>query len=145
MKKATWIKIAAMLIAIIPPVVVLLLNFPVIVQRADTTISAAALVVMVLICCVFKDAVKRFYARGSVFSGFKILVTLTILSWIAVTLGDQILQISLVALVAGAVALPLNMWYNYEVRPPTKNEMIDALESIVKGDKVDEKESDKKS
>lgn len=129
MKKTTWIKIAAVAVAAVPPVVVLCVNFPIFVSRADKAISAASLLVAVICACIFKDATKKIFQQPS---AFKICLCVFLLSYIAVTLGEQMLQISATALISGACGVPLNMWYNHETKPATTDDMLDALKDLVK-------------
>lgn len=138
MQKATWIKIAAIGVTAIPPVVVLCLNFPVFVERTDKAISAAAILVAIICACIFKDATKKIFSTPS---AFKICVICFILSYIAVSLGEQILQISATALVSGACGIPLNMWYNHETKPATTDDMIEALKDLTKENKDGEQKS----
>lgn len=138
MQKATWIKIAAVGVTAIPPVVVLCLNFPVFVERTDKAISAAAILVAIICACIFKDATKKIFSTPS---AFKICVICFILSYIAVSLGEQILQISATALVSGACGIPLNMWYNHETKPATTDDMIEALKDLTKENKDGEQKS----
>ena len=136
MKKATWIKLAATVVAA-APVLVLCLNFPMFVERTDKAISAAALLVAIICACIFKDATKKIFEMPS---AFKICVIMFVLSYISVTLGEQILQISTTALLSGGCAIPLNMWYNHETQPATSNDIIKALQNLVGKETVDEKE-----
>lgn len=129
MKKTTWIKIAAVCVAAIPPVVVLGINFPVFIERTDKAISAASLLVAVILACVFKDATKKFFQTPS---AFKICLIVFIFSYIAISLGEQMLQISGTALISGACGIPLNMWYNFETQPATTDDMIDAMKNLLK-------------
>lgn len=133
MKKTTWIKIAAVSVAAIPPVVVLCVNFPVFVQRTDKAISAAALLVAIICACIFKDATKKIFQTPS---AFKTCVAAFILSYIAVSLGEQVMQISATALISGSLSVPLNMWYNYETQPATTDDVVDALKSLVENKDV---------
>lgn len=135
MKKATWIKLASTLVAAAPPVIVLCLNFPVFTERTDKAISAAALLVAIICACIFKDATKKIFEMPS---AFKICVIMFVLSYVSVTLGEQILQISATALVSGACAMPLNMWYNHETQPASTNDIITALKELVGKEKKDE-------
>lgn len=129
MKKTTWIKIAAVCVAAIPPVVVLGINFPVFIERTDKAISAASLLVAVILACVFKDATKKFFQTPS---AFKICLIVFIFSYISISLGEQMLQISGTALISGACGIPLNMWYNFETQPATTDDMIDAMKNLLK-------------
>lgn len=140
-KKTTWIKAAAISVAAIPPIVVLCLNFPIFVERTDKAISAAALLVAIICACIFKDATKKIFQTPS---AFKICVIAFILSYISVSLGEQILQISATALISGACGIPLNMWYNYETKPATTDEMIDAIKELVKPNEGGEKNEENK-
>lgn len=128
-KKTTWIKAAAIVVTAVPPVVVLCLNFPVFVERTDKAISAAALLVAIICACIFKDATKKIFQTPS---AFKICLIAFVLSYISISLGEQILQISATALISGACGIPLNMWYNYETKPATTDEMIDAMKDLIK-------------
>lgn len=129
MKKSTWIKIASVGVSVIPPIVVLLINTPVFIERTDKAISAAALLVAVICALVFKDATSKFFQTPS---AFKTCVIVFILSYISVSLGEQMLQISFTALVSGACGIPLNMWYNYETKPATTDDMLEALKDLSK-------------
>lgn len=132
MKKSTWIKIAAVSVQAVPPVVVLLANAPVFIQRTDKAISAAAILVAVILALIFKDAVKKIYQTPS---AFKTCLVCFLFSVIAVSLGEQIMQISATALISGACAIPLNMWYNNETKPATTDDIVTAIESLVKENK----------
>ena len=139
-KKTTWIKAAAIGVTAIPPIVVLCLNFPVFVERTDKAISAAALLVAIICACIFKDATKKIFQTPS---AFKICLVAFILSYISVSLGEQILQISATALISGACGMPLNMWYNYETKPATTDDMIEAMKDLVKPEGGGEDEKNK--
>lgn len=134
MKKSTWIKIAAVSVHAVPPVVVLLVNAPVFIERTDKAISAAAILVAVILALIFKDATKKIVQTPS---AFKTCVFVFLFSLIAVSLGEQMLQISATALISGVCALPLNMWYNHVTKPATTDDIVKALENMVK-EKTDE-------
>ena len=132
MKKSTWIKIAAVGVQAVPPVVVLFANAPVFIERTDKAISAAAILVAVILALIFKDATKRIFETPS---AFKTCLICFLFSLIAVSLGSQMLQISATALISGACAIPLNMWYNNETKPATTDDIVKALEGMVKESK----------
>ena len=140
MKKATWIKLAAVGVTAAPPVVVLLLNAPVFIQRTDKAISAAAILVCIICALIFKDATKKIFQTPS---AFKTCVVVFLFSLISVSLGELLLQISATALVSGACGVPLNMWYNKETQPATTDDIVEALEGLVK--EQGSEESDKKN
>lgn len=129
MKKSTWIKIAATGVQAVPPVVVLLVNAPVFIERTDKAISAAAILVAVILALIFKDATKKIFSMPS---AFKTCLICFLFSLVAVSLGEQMLQISATALISGACAVPLNMWYNNETKPATTDDILNALEGLVK-------------
>ena len=129
MKKATWIKIAATGVAAVPPVVVLLINMPVFIQNTGKSLSAASIFVILILALIFRDATKKFISTPS---AFKTCLIVFILSLIAVNLGEQMLQISATALVSGACAVPLNMWYNNETKEATTDDVVNALKDLIK-------------
>ena len=129
MKKSTWIKLAAVGVHAVPPVVVLLANAPVFIERTDKAISAAAILVAVILALIFKDATKKIFSMPS---AFKTCLICFLFSLVAVSLGTQMLQISATALISGACAVPLNMWYNNETKPATTDDIVKALEGMVK-------------
>lgn len=139
MKKSTWIKLAAVGVQATPPVVVLLLNAPVFIERTDKAISAAAILVAVILALIFRDATKKIFQTPS---AFKTCLFCFLFSLIAVSLGSQILQISATALISGACAIPLNMWYNNETKPATTDDIIKALEGMVKESKDESNNKD---
>ena len=132
MKKSTWIKLAAVGVQAVPPVVVLLVNAPVFIERTDKAISAAAILVAVILALIFRDATKKIFQTPS---AFKTCLICFLFSLIAVSLGQQMLQISATALISGACAVPLNMWYNNETKPATTDDIVKALEGMVKESK----------
>lgn len=132
MKKSTWIKIAAVSVQAVPPIVVLFANAPVFIERTDKAISAAAILVAVILALIFKDATKKIVETPS---AFKTCLFCFLFSLIAVSLGSQMLQISATALISGACAIPLNMWYNNETKPATTDDIVKALEGMVKESK----------
>lgn len=138
MKKSTWIKISQVAITSIPPVVVLLVNFPVFAESTGKCLSAAGILVAVILALIFRDATKKLFATPS---AFKTCLIVFLLSVIAVNLGTQMLQISATALISGACGIPLGMWYNHETKPATTDDIVAALNGLVK-EKVDEEKSD---
>ncbi len=138
MKKTTWIKLAAIGVQAVPPVVVLLVNAPIFIDRTDKAISAAAVLVAVILALIFKDATKKIFQTPS---AFKTCVICFLLSYVSVTLGQQILEISATALISGACAIPLNMWYNNLTQPATTDDVVKALENLVKEKNTDDKSS----
>ena len=139
MKKSTWIKLAAVGVQAVPPVVVLLVNAPVFVERTNKAVSAAAILVAVILALIFRDATKKIVETPS---AFKTCLFCFLFSLIAVSLGTQMLQISATALISGMCAIPLNMWYNNETKPATTDDIVKALEGMVKENKD---ESDNKN
>jgi hypothetical protein len=137
-KKTTWIKIAQVAVTALPPVIVLCMNFPVFIESTGKTISAAGILVAIILALIFKDATKKIFATPS---AFKTCLIVFLVSLIAVNLGAQMLQISATALVSGACGIPLGMWYNNETKPATTDDIVDALEKIVK-EKGNEEKSD---
>ena len=129
MKKSTWIKLAAVGVQAVPPVAVLLANAPVFIERTDKAISAAAILVAVILALIFRDATKKIFQTPS---AFKTCLICFLFSLIAVSLGQQMLQISATALISGACAMPLNMWYNNETKPATTDDIVNALKEMVK-------------
>ena len=140
MKKSTWIKTAQIAVSAIPPIIVLCVNFPIFTQSTNACISAATLLVGIICACIFKDATKKIFQTPS---AFKTCVIMFILSYIAVSLGEQILLISATALVSGACGIPLGMWYNYETQPATTDDIITALKDVIKGTNKNGEKSDK--
>lgn len=139
MKKSTWIKLAAVGVHATPPVVVLLLNAPVFIERTDKAISAAALLVAVILALIFKDATQKIFQTPS---AFKTCLFCFLLSLIAVSLGEQILTISATALISGLCAMPLNMWYNNLTKPATTDDIVKAIEDMVKENKDENSNKD---
>jgi hypothetical protein len=83
----------------------------------------------VILALIFKDATKKIFQTPS---AFKTCLICFLFSLIAVSLGQQMLQISATALISGACAVPLNMWYNNETKPATTDDIVKALEGMVK-------------
>ena len=135
MKKTTWIKIAQIGVTAVPPVVVLCCYFPDFIKDTGTTISAAGLLVAIILACIFRDQTKKIFQTPS---AFKTCVCVFLMSLISVNLGQQMLVISATALISGACGIPLNMWYNHETQPATTDDIVEALEGLVK-EKNDEK------
>lgn len=134
MKKSIWIKLTAVGVQAIPPVVVLFLNAPVFIERTDKAISAAAILVAVILALIFKDATKKIFETPS---AFKTCLFCFLFSLIAVSLGEQMLQISATALISGVCAIPLNMWYNHLTKPATTDDIVKAIDAMTK-EKSDE-------
>lgn len=130
-KAAVWIKVANIGVTAVPPVVVLCANMPVFVESTTKTISAAGILVAIILACIFRDATKKIFTTPS---AFKTCVFVFLFSLIAVSLGEQLLQISTTALISGACGVPLNMWYNSVTKPATTDDVLEALESVVKGE-----------
>lgn len=136
--KATWIKVAQVAVTALPPVIVLCINFPVFIESTGKSISAAGILVAIILALIFKDATKKIFATPS---AFKTCLIVFLISLIAVNLGTQMLQISATALVSGACGIPLGMWYNSETKPATTDDIVTALQDLVK-EKGNEEKSD---
>ena len=136
--KATWIKVAQVAVTALPPVIVLCVNFPVFIESTGKSISAAGILVAIILALIFKDATKKIFATPS---AFKTCLIVFLISLIAVNLGTQMLQISATALVSGACGIPLGMWYNHETKPATTDDIVTALQDLVK-EKGNEEKSD---
>lgn len=135
MKKTTWIRIAHIGVTAVPPVVVLCCYFPDFIKDTGTSISAAGLLVAIILACIFRDQTKKIFQTPS---AFKTCLCVFLISLISVNLGQQMLVISATALISGACGIPLNMWYNHETQPATTDDIVEALEGLVK-EKNDEK------
>ena len=135
MKKTTWIKIAHIGVTAVPPVVVLCYCFPDFIKDTGTSISAAGLLVAIILACIFRDQTKKIFSAPS---AFKTCLIVFLISLISVNLGHQMLVISATALVSGACGVPLSMWYNHETQPASTDDILEALEGLVK-EKGDEK------
>lgn len=136
--KAFWIKAAQVAVTAVPPVVVLCLNFPVFVASTGKSLSAAGILVAIILALIFKDATKKIFATPS---AFKTCLIVFLLSVIAVNLGEQMLQISATALVSGACGVPLGMWYNSVTKPATTDDIVAAIQNVMK-EKGNEEKSD---
>lgn len=125
-KKATIIKVIATILQIVPVLIALGFCGPAIISRWDKTLSVAAIVAIIIIILIFKDATKRFISTPS---AFKFSIAILIFVLIAMSLGEQLLIISVSSVISGIICLPLNMWYNYLVRPLTSEEMKTIMEN----------------
>lgn len=120
-KKAIIIKVIATILQIAPVLVALFVWCgPVIISRPEKTISIAAIVAIIICFIAFKDAIKRFYSTPSV---WKFAIVIFVFCLIAYILGEQLLILSAVTLLSSLVTLPLNIWYNYLMRPVTASEL----------------------
>ena len=132
MKKATWIKIAQVCVTAIPPVAVLLCKFPDFIHDTGKTISAAGILVAIILAMIFKDATRKLFATPS---AFKTCIFVFLLSLVAVNLGEQLLIISLTALIAGFCGVPLGIYYNHLVRSEAKEELHDVIKDAINDSK----------
>ena len=131
MKKATLYKICSSILQILPPLVVLICFAPVIIQRADKIISLAAIVVLIVIFLVFKDAIRRFFKTPS---AWKFGIVILIICLLCMALQEQLLYVSIATVGGGILAMPFEILYGMEVRPPTNKEMMEELEKLKKDD-----------
>lgn len=134
MKKSTIYKMCAIIIQIVPLLIVLACFFPVIISRADKIISVSALFVLIIIGMVFKDATKKFVGD---MSGWKTSLFVLVFCLISMSLGQQLLWLSVTALISSLLAIPFNTLYYMETRPPTNKEMAEEF-SKLKGKLEDE-------
>lgn len=123
--KHVKVKAVATVIQIVPLIVVMLIKFPIFVARTDSTISVAAIFVAVMCAVIFKDAFKRILSSPS---PLKIAIIALAFSYIATSIGSQIMILSITAVASGVAALPLNMWYGMLIAPPIKSELQAMLE-----------------
>lgn len=131
MKKSTLYKIYSSILQILPPLIVLICYMPIIIHRADKILSLAAIVVLIVIYLVFKDAIRRFFNTPS---AWKFGVIVLIISLLCMALQEQLLYISIATVAGGLLAMPFEILYAMEVRPPTNKEMMEELEKLKKDD-----------
>lgn len=129
MKKATLYKICSSILQILPPLIVLIFCCPIIITRADKIISLAAIVVLIVVFLVFKDAIRRFFKTPS---AWKFGLVVMCICLICLSLGNQLLYISIAIVGGGLLAIPFEVLYNMEVRPPTNKEMMEELNKLKK-------------
>jgi len=137
-KKTTWIKISQILVTAVPPVVVLCVKFPEFIKTTGTSISAAGVLVAIILACIFRDQTKKLLVDKP--SAFKTCLIIFLISLIAVSLGEQCLWISSTALISGACGVPLQMWYNYETKPESTDDILKGIKNLLKSNKSSESE-----
>lgn len=139
-KKTTWIKVSQILVTAVPPVVVLCAKFPEFIKSTGTSISAAGLLVAIILACIFRDQTKKLLVDKP--SAFKTCLIVFIISLIAVNLGEQCLWISSTALISGACGVPLQMWYNYETKPESTDDILKGIKNLLKSNSSGSEDSD---
>lgn len=140
MKKSTKIRIAALIVFLIPVLAGAIYCAPLIIHRWDKCLSFAGIVVAIILFFAFRDAAKRFLSTPTLFKTSLISV---IISLIAVTLGEDLLILSTCALAGGILSLPFTIWYNIEIRPPTNKDVMEQfkeLEGKINDKHIDEKD-----
>jgi hypothetical protein len=138
-KKTTWIKVSQILVTALPPVVVLCVKFPDFIKSTGTSISAAGVLVAIILACIFRDQTKKLLVDKP--SAFKTCLIIFIISLIAVNLGEQCLWISSTALISGACGVPLQMWYNYETKPESTDDILKGIKSLLKSNSSESEDS----
>ena len=127
MKKSTKIRIAMIVVYLTPVIAGAIYCAPPIVSRWDKCLSFTGIILAFILAMVFKDAVKRIATKPTLFVTSIVMV---IISAIACSLGEQLLIMSSCALLGGLLSLPLGIWYNQEVRPPTNKEVMEQFEKL---------------
>jgi len=127
MKKSTKIRIAMIVVYLIPVIIGAIYCAPLIVSRWDKCLSFVGIILAFIVIMVFKDAMKRVVTKPTLFVTSIIMV---IISAVACSLGEQLLIMSSCALLGGVISLPLAIWYNQEVRPPTNKEVMEQFEKL---------------
>lgn len=130
MQKSTKIKIAAVSVQAVPVFTVLGLYTPMFVERTNTALSAASLFVMLVCAMLFRDTFKNFLAKPT---AFKTSVIICLLSYIAMSIGEQLFIISLTSVCSSLAASPLNSWYDIETGKKSKDDFIQQFEKMLGG------------
>lgn len=138
-KKTTWIKVSQILVTAVPPVVVLCVKFPEFIKSTGTSISAAGILVAIILACIFRDQTKKLLVDKP--SAFKTCLIIFLISLVAVNLGEQCLWISATALISGACGVPLQMWYNYETKPESTDDILKGIKSLLKSNSSESEDS----
>lgn len=112
---------------LIPVIIGAIYCAPLIVSRWDKCLSFVGIILAFIVIMVFKDAMKRVVTKPTLFVTSIIMV---IISAVACSLGEQLLIMSSCALLGGVISLPLAIWYNQEVRPPTNKEVMEQFEKL---------------
>lgn len=131
MKKTTILKASSILVQATPPILVTLLNFDVFVENTGKSIALGGILLALILSLIFKDAVKQFISTPST---VKVSLILFILSFIAVTIGHQVLMISGAALAGGAGGTLLDSIDKNIKKPDKADELLNALKGLVNGD-----------
>lgn len=127
MKKSTKIRIAALIVFLIPVLAGAVYCAPLIIHRWDKCVSFAGIVVAIIIFVAFKDAAKRFLSTPTL---LKTSIVCVVVSLIAVSLGNDLLILSSCALLGALLSLPFVIWYNVEIRPPTNKEVMEQFKEL---------------
>lgn len=136
MKKTIWIKIAIILIQVVPIVIYLAFEWKDIVSKPSQTIGLGAICAIVALFLVFKDSVTKFYKTPG---ALKFVLTVFVISGIGLLVGETLFKISLIELIAIGLSLPLQIIYNYITRPAEARDVMPLLNKILgkKGEEDD--------
>lgn len=128
MKKTTILKTSSILVQATPPILVTLLNFDVFVENTGKSIALGGVLLALILSLIFKDAFKKFITTPS---ALKVSLILFIISFIAVTIGHQVLMISGAAIAGGVGGTLLDSINNNIKKPDKTDDLIKAIEGLV--------------
>lgn len=128
MKKTIWIKIAIILIQVVPILIYLAFEWKDIVSKPSQTIGLGAICAIVALFLIFKDSVTKFYKTPG---ALKFVLTVFVISGIGLLVGETLFKISLIELLAIAMSLPLQIIYNYLTRPVEARDVVPLLNKII--------------
>lgn len=138
-KKTIWIKIAIILIQVVPIIVYFGLEWENLINRPSQLLGIGAIGAIFLLFLIFKDAVSNFYKTPG---ALKFVLTIFIVSGLGLLVGETLFKISMIELIFILLSLPLQMIYNHLTRPVEARDVVPLLTQIMNNKKKEDVDKD---
>lgn len=123
------------ILQIAPPVLYIYFKRDVMFDGVEKSIALGVYVVLFVILIAFKGAIEYFLKIPGT---LKFGILLFLISWVSVTIGNDLLTVSYYVIGGGIGSLTLVIYRNMINKPATKDELLEAAERIVEGVQANE-------
>ena len=129
--KTKFLKIASIIVQVLPIIIVTGCYFPYIISTPPTKISFAAIVVALIVAMALKDNLLRTFKS---LSWIKICIVMGAISGISIFLAKPLFVASVAGICGCLFAYPLEYKYKHDMDAEKEKETLEKFKSIMRGD-----------
>lgn len=129
--KTKFLKIASIIVQVLPIIIVTGCYFPYIISTPPTRISFAAIVVAFIVAMALKDNLLRTFKA---LSWIKVCIIMGAISGVSIFLAKPLFVASIAGVCGCLFAYPLEYKYKHDTDTEKEKETLEKFKSIMRGD-----------